>query len=63
MWPWRGCWIQISNDSVVGNIRVKVTDGEIVFPKSAKSHNVPVEGTFVSLNLSKEQAINLKAHL
>ncbi len=58
MWPWRGCWIQISNDSIVGNIRVKVTDGEIVFPKSAKSHNVIQESTFASLHLSKEQAIN-----
>ena len=58
MWPWRGCWIQISNDSIVGNIRVKVTDGEIVFPKSAKSHNVTEESTFVSLYLSEEQAIN-----
>ena len=53
----------ISNDSIVGNIRYKVTDGEILLSISAMSHNVILEGTFVSLNLSKEQAINLKAHL
>ena len=52
--PMRGCWIQISYDSIFGNIRVKVTDGEIIFPKSAKNHNVTVGGTFVRLDLSKE---------
>ena len=61
--PMRGCWIQISDDSIFGNIRVKVTDGEIIFPKSAKNHNVIVEGTFVRLDLSKEQAVNWKVHL
>ena len=59
----RGCWIQISDDSIFGNIRVKVMDGEIIFPKSAKNHNVTLEGTFVRLELSKEQAINWKVHL
>ena len=38
-------------------------DGEIIFPKSSKNHNVTVEGTFVRLELSKEQAINWKVHL
>ena len=61
--PMRGCWIQISDDSTAGGIRVKVTDGEIVFPKSAKNHNVTVQGTFVRLDLSKDQAINWKVHL
>ena len=61
--PIRGCWLQILNDSIFGNIRVKVMDGEIIFPKSAKNHNVTVEGTFVRLELSKEQAINWKVHL
>ena len=60
--PMRGCWIKISDESIFGNIRVKVTDGEIIFPKSAKNHNVTVEGTFVRLELSKEQAINWKVH-
>ncbi len=61
--PMRGCWIQISDESQIGIIRVKVTDGEIVFPKSAKNHNITVQGTFMRLNLTKEQAINWKIHL
>ena len=61
--PLRGCWIQISDKNQTGSIRVKVTDGEIVFPLSAKNHNVTVQGTFVRLDLSKDQAINWKVHL
>lgn len=61
--PIRGCQIQISDESQFGNIRVKVTDGEIVFPKSAKDHNITVLGTFMRLYLTKEQAINWKIHL
>ena len=61
--PMRGCWIQISDRYQTSPIRVKVTDGEIVFPLSAKNHNVTVQGTFVRLDLSKDQAINWKVHL
>ena len=61
--PMRGCWIQISDKNKTDPIRVKVTDGEIVFPLSAKNHNVTVQGTFVRLDLSKDQAINWKVHL
>ena len=63
VFPMRRCWVQISYESIFGNIRVKVTDGEIIFPKSAKNHNVTVEGTFVRLDLSKEQTVNWKVHL
>ncbi len=61
--PMRGCWIQIYDKNQVGSLRVKVIDGEIVFPLSARNHNVTVQGTFVRLDLSKDQAINWKVHL
>ena len=61
--PMRGCWIQISDINGIDQIRVKVTDGEIVFPLSGKDHIVTVKGTFTRLDLSKEQAINWKVHL
>ena len=61
--PMRGCWIQISDKNQADPIPVKETDGEIVFPLSAKNHNVIVQGTFVRLDLSKDQAINWKVHL
>ena len=33
--PMRGCWVQIQDDTSQETIRIKVTDGEIVFPLSA----------------------------
>ena len=61
--PMRGCWINVKNKDSSTNIRVKVTDGEIVFPLSAKGKNINVEGIFSKLEFSKEQAIKWKIHL
>ena len=59
----RGCWIQISDMDKMESVRVKVKDGDIVFPLSAIDHKTIVQGTFVRLDLSKDQAINWKIHL
>ena len=61
--PMRGCWMQISDDNSEEFIRVKVTDGEIVFPLSAKGKTVIAEGQFVKLELSEKQAKGWKHHL
>ena len=61
--PMRGCWISVKNKDSDTDIRIKVTDGEIVFPLSAKGKNVNVEGIFSKLEFSKEQAIQWKIHL
>ena len=58
-----GSWFQISDDSIFVNIRVKATDGEIIFPKSAKNRNITVQGTFVRLDLPKEQAVDWKVNM
>ena len=59
----RGCWVQISDMDKMESVRVKVKDGDIVFPLSAIGHKTIVQGTFVRLDLSKDQAINWKIHL
>ena len=61
--PMRGCWLQIKDYSSDSSIRIKVTDGEIVFPLSAKGKNVIAEGIFTKLELSEKQAKNWKHHL
>ena len=61
--PMRGCWINVKDNNSESNIRVKVTDGEIVFPLSSKGKQVDVEGTFVKLEFSDEQAKMWKIHL
>tara|TARA_Y100001970_G_scaffold117303_1_gene145924 strand:- start:1015 stop:1518 length:504 start_codon:yes stop_codon:yes gene_type:complete len=61
--PMRGCWVQIQDDSSKETIRIKVTDGEIVFPLSAVGNKIIAEGDFIKLELSEKQAKNWKHHL
>ena len=61
--PMRGCWIQVKDNKSQQSIRVKVTDGDIVFPLSSKGKNVIAEGQFSKLVLSEKQAKSWKAHL
>jgi hypothetical protein len=58
--PRRGCWIELEEgDSVM---RVKVTDGEIVFPLSAKGNQATVEGVVEKIELDADQAKAWKQH-
>jgi hypothetical protein len=56
-----GCWTNLVDDN--GKmIRVKVNDGEIVFPKTAVGRSAIAEGTFTKIELTKEQAIARAKH-
>ena len=44
----RGCWMELSSDTGYGTIRIKVQDGEIVFPMEAKGKTALVEGEVYS---------------
>ena len=61
--PMRGCWIDIKEYGSDQIIKVKVKDGNIVFPISAIKYNVKVEGVIAKISYSEEQAINWKIHL
>ena len=62
--PMRGCWINICDPEYPNKtIRVKVVDGEIVFPLSSKGKNVNVQGFFDKIEFSSEQAKKWKIHL
>lgn len=58
----RGCWIEVASDKPYQTITVKVNDGEIVFPLSARGSRAVVEGTVERIELSAEQARKWKAH-
>lgn len=45
----RGCWINLSSDKEYESIRVKVNDGEIIFPMEAKGKKALVEGEVYSI--------------
>ena len=61
--PMRGCWIKINDKSSDYNLRIKVTDGDIVFPLSAKGNYADIQGTFTKLEFSEDQARKWKMHL
>jgi hypothetical protein len=50
----RGCWIELSGEKEYEKIRVKVNDGEIVFPMEAKGKKALVEGEIFSLVVEGE---------
>ena len=61
--PMRGCWLQVVGESDYNKIRIKVKDGDIVFPLSSKGRKVVAEGQFSVLTLNEKQAKNWKKHL
>lgn len=50
----RGCWIEVSSDKPYETIRVKVNDGEIVFPLEAKGEKAVVQGEVYSFEVEQE---------
>ncbi len=50
----RGCWISLAGDKEYESIKVKVNDGEIVFPMEAKGKKALVEGEVYSFVLDGE---------
>ena len=57
-----GCWMTIVDPVGERTIRVKVNDGEIVFPKSAVGKLATVEGKLIKLDLTREQAVAQARH-
>ncbi|MFA6598609.1 MAG: DUF4920 domain-containing protein [Ignavibacteriaceae bacterium] len=53
----RGCWIELASDKPFQKIKVKVKDGEIVFPLEEKGKSAVVEGQVYEIKMSKEQAL------
>jgi predicted transcriptional regulator len=50
-----GCWMSLADAGQ--SLRIKVDDGDIVFPKTAVGRQAIAEGKFVKFELTREQAI------
>ncbi|MFC2156695.1 DUF4920 domain-containing protein, partial [Acidobacteriota bacterium] len=55
-----GCWMEIAGDKPYEKIRIKVNDGDMVFPLTAKGQHAVIEGEVVKIDISKEQAMEMK---
>jgi len=58
----RGCWLYIAGDQPFEKIRVKVVDGEIVFPLEARGKQGTVEGVVEKFVLTREEVIKNRQH-
>jgi hypothetical protein len=58
----QGCWMALTDVKTNQMIRIKVNDGEIVFPTEAVGKSAIAEGTLTKIELTKEQAIASAKH-
>ncbi len=58
-----GCWMNLT-DTAANNksVRVKVNDGEIVFPKTAIGKVAVAEGPFVKIDMTRDQLMAQMKH-
>jgi hypothetical protein len=60
--PKMGCWMEIKSDVEGEKIKVKVKDGEMVFPEEAKGKDALVEGKVYKIDLTVEEAVEYYEH-
>jgi hypothetical protein len=58
-----GCWMVLADPESGKTVRVKVKDGEIVFPKDAAGKMAIAEGKFARIEMTKEQAVAYLKHV
>lgn len=58
-----GCWMELKSDVENQKIKIKVKDGDIVFPVEAKGKSAVVEGTVYKIELTEEEAANYYRHV
>ena len=57
-----GCWMMLVDPASKAAIRIKVKDGEIVFPKDSVGKMAVAEGTLAKIEMTKEQALAQAKH-
>jgi hypothetical protein len=58
----RGCWVEIASDEEGETVRVKVKDGEIVFPPELLGSNLAAEGVWTANKLDLDTTKKMCSH-
>lgn len=58
----KGCWMTLAGDKEFQTLRIKVEDGVMVFPMTAKGKTAVVEGQLYKIVLNKKQVAEIKSH-
>lgn len=61
--PMKGCWMELSETRSGSSLRVKVDDGVIVFPVTAKGKLAVAEGILEATPMTRDQYVAWQAHL
>ena len=61
--PMAGCWMELQEGDGASKLRVKVDDGVIVFPVTAKGKLAVAEGTVEAIPMTREQYVGWLEHL
>jgi predicted RNA-binding protein len=61
--PMMGCWMELKSDDGEGMIKIKVKDGDIIFPVEAVGDYAVVEGKVYKIDLTQEEAIDYFEHV
>lgn len=61
--PKRGCWMLLASDEKFQTLRIKVNDGEMVFPLSARGRQGTAKGKLAGNKLTQNKAIKYYKHL
>lgn len=56
----RGCWMDIAGDRPYEKVRVKVEDGVLVFPASARGRKAAVQGIVEVLPMCPDEALRFR---
>jgi hypothetical protein len=59
----RGCWLKLASDKEFQTLRIKVKDGDMVFPLNSKDKTAFATGRLKAMELSKEKAISYLQHM
>lgn len=57
-----GCWMMLVDPATKASVRIKVKDGEIVFPPTAIGKMAVAEGKFAKIEMTHEQAVERARH-
>mgnify|MGYP003574834158 CR=1 FL=1 len=58
----RGCWMEVAGDRQYEKIKIKVDDGVIVFPLSARGKRALVQGKLEAVSMGAGEARKFYAH-
>lgn len=61
--PMAGCWMELAGESEGKMLKIKVDDGVIVFPVTAKGKSAVAEGVVEAIPMTRERYVDWLSHI